>query len=425
LNTDYPLSLILEVDDEEDYYRLAGNGEGLKKVFAYAELEKQEDILVFEVIIVKTQDKELALPHEIQHTKDDALRMTLSTSIHPETDEERRLRGKNEKKEYNSRNRHYAIWGSQFGSQEVKDRTEAYQLLEKIVPENTYEREDIEKVIDAALSKAKYEILAEMAAGHETSVKFLENLKKNEGGEYDFFRNFGIKADTKLYKALWKYYKEDLDKSTASALDLASIYEDPNWQERKELFLGVLGQIPIQNWEKEMENLGFNEECDLYLEIESKLCQLMMYIEPGSHNRFMTEEEYHLDQELLLLENQIDTLLQNNSDRMLKGDLIETMSKLQLMEDRVKQTPAYKEHEACSEIGQKIESIEFWITPRFGEDYTESQQQYFSRLGEITNKLKDLRNTSTEVITDHVKHLDEEACQLLKEIEENGYKVIL
>lgn len=130
-------------------------------------------------------------------------------------------------------------------------------------------------VMEYALQCAKNELIAEMSAKDGDVIWHLGNLK-DQTGLYDYFKDhLKINPNTELYKMLWREYTAKLNSYTVTAFKLQNINQDTSqhniWQKRIPLLRYVLLVNPIQNWESQLDRLGYNKELELFSTFKKKL----------------------------------------------------------------------------------------------------------------------------------------------------------
>jgi hypothetical protein len=268
-----PLALTLNVADQEDFRRIderTNIGGFYNENFLYQRQEQYNGrkIMHFDrvplIVVNKALDHRegVILGHENRHASQNVFQSTLEKA------------GKK------------VVWG---GTRKYVADRDANNLVdfwnqEKLVPsqeaDSGHDKEDsLERVtrnkdeywvlIDYALSKVKDEWLAYQS---QNDIGFAGNLM-TKGGVYDYFRNLADgKLPADLYDELWEDYQARFEVETNVAQEIIDSYSYSGLglENRKKIFLWVLAQIPMQEWQNQLSRTGFTEEVELFSQLNDK-----------------------------------------------------------------------------------------------------------------------------------------------------------
>lgn len=123
--------------------------------------------------------------------------------------------------------------------------------------------------VNYALACAKDEILAKL---HDDPDSLNERIKtiQTKGSIYDYFKDLGIPANEELYKDIWETYSILLNPAVRMFTKLTNIYKKMSLKSRLSLMRWVFIQIPIQEWEEQLDNSGFLEEAERLASLQAK-----------------------------------------------------------------------------------------------------------------------------------------------------------
>jgi len=278
LNLNYPLAIILYIEDSEDFSAVMKNVGGFyQNEQNYNQNDGTYDS--FPIIVVKgcfdnsgmeeEHDERVAnkLYHEVGHARNQSVIDTLKVA------------------------KRKTVWsrlndsdhGSITKGMKISESVRRLKSKKWLDLEEARKSEDWNIVLDAALFSAKDELLAEFevkwfdVSGHK-------NFLKKRKGIYDYFLNkFGIDPKSELYEMIWQDYENIIEAANKVLVKIQEGYKLGNFilREKIKIFRWVLIQIPIQDWQKQMEETLFFEEIKELQEL-SKFFREEIYTEENS-----------------------------------------------------------------------------------------------------------------------------------------------
>ncbi len=141
-----------------------------------------------------------------------------------------------------------------------QDRTEAdAQKLRALKKEQARKQ-----ILGFAYEQAKDELLAEFNV--TKSLTYIANVLKKDG-LYDYFKKMDIPIDSKIYDDLWDEYNKVVLDAFHTTVKALQAYENFGLEKRTNVFRWVLGQIPLEDWKKQLEGGLFIEEAEILSKI--------------------------------------------------------------------------------------------------------------------------------------------------------------
>lgn len=296
LKYDYPLAIGLEIEDKEDYSRIYNKPSG--GVFKHIEIGREGTFgsanSHIPLIVSKFSNSPNILRHEMGHAQNYALQaMALSDNQYPwvpstSTYKTFKSLPKNQypwtaakiRDEVTSLadiemvstyiGRYSAHWGSFYSDPELTNIS--YRLnrlidhIDSPFSEDTIMQSmDTQKAISYSLSCVKDEILAERLNGGGWLKSHMTSLREING-TYDYLRNDLFLDDRtersrELHVRLWELYLESMSKLAGKTIGyLQKIQNMPALEKRAQTMRYVLMDIPMEEWDKRLTELGFFEE---------------------------------------------------------------------------------------------------------------------------------------------------------------------
>jgi hypothetical protein len=226
--------------------------------------------------------------------------------------------------------------------------------------------------INFALTQAKDEILAEIGPTGGNIAGHLGNLL-DKNGQYNYFSyiheldfattfNIGDGLKSNLGDELWKDYTQRLKQSTKTIEKfhetVVSVdYFSEGWYKRYKLLGYILAQIPIQDWEQQLEKTGFAREIRDYESIQVSLKDYISDTEPLAPKRTRNEKEKYIEEEAKKLQDKLDYILNSKYDKPIQQDLAGLIDEVNSLFELHLETDAYKERQADKQFQKLVESI--------------------------------------------------------------------
>lgn len=157
--------------------------------------------------------------------------------------------------------------------------------------------------VNYLLESAKYEILAELYPKAMHGKNHLENVLYNKS--YYFLLNLGLSPKSTLFIATLNEYLNIMETNVKFAYEIFDFYER-YMPKRATFFRNVLAQWPMSEWKTKLEELGFLDEMQTFVQIQQKYKQKIKEISVIS---FLTSNK---QQEIFEKYTQILKILENS-----------------------------------------------------------------------------------------------------------------
>jgi len=220
------------------------------------------------------------------------------------------------------------------------------------------------------LSEAKDELLATMKPEPRGARSHLRVLLKRSG-LYDYFvKRLVLEGGSESHKHLWQDYSAKLEECTKTALELADFYTASwaPWQKRARIFRWVLAQIPITQWEKQLNETLFIEEKKEANRFQKRYTPLLWRLVPVSGKWDEYQDAYDLHGEVINLHRKLLSEIRENSDKPLLDVFREYNQRLADLEEKAKQTRACRENVAISLFNFEINALWNSVTDAFAPE---------------------------------------------------------
>lgn len=239
VDTTYPLALILYVENSEDFQKIdtRANIGGFynPSIRLSAQTGMKHRVIPLIVVRGRKHQKDYIRQHEVGHSHNDMLKSGMDLA----------------KKKF--------IWANidRLSLDSVKNLETAAEKS----PDSLKESPVFRDVVAIALARAKDEILADSHA-RNGRLEYVPNLLVR-GGTYDYFaKELKITPDSTLYKEAWREYEMRLQCANDCAAEIIGEYQREPFRltQRAEIFRWVLAQIPIDQWQRQLEGTLFRRE---------------------------------------------------------------------------------------------------------------------------------------------------------------------
>ncbi len=305
-----------------------------------ARQSQNEKTLILPITVISGQNQTMVIDHEQAHSEYNALVDTQKI-----LDVEKKSSSSSETK----------VAAEMVVSQETDVTSltaELAQLVELLRsdPNNIYsvrKQPAFLAAITYALHRAKDEYIADMKP-KEGDANGRYNILTDEFGPYNFFSSaLKVGSRTPLMTELWDVYAPLLEEYTASARSLYRFYSsDSTWAQRKELFRLVLVQFPIDQWESQLDRLGFMRERELATCAEAASFAFNMELSAlnGLTDEHLIYQKFfrpHLQRFDQISEENTHAITKNQSYSRLSV-LSQSKEKVRAVQNEIRQTPEYR-----------------------------------------------------------------------------------